>query len=60
MLCERVARGGGPGGGGGNGIPGSHLELEDALERDDEGVLTALADTARREAGGRELKVPES
>lgn len=56
MLCERFVGGGGLGGGGGSGIPGSHLEAEDPRDRDDVGVLTALADTARREAGGLEPK----
>lgn len=44
--------GGGPGGGGGNGIPGSHLAVEELLECEDEGVLMAPVDTALREAGG--------
>jgi hypothetical protein len=44
--------GGGPGGGGGNGMPGSHLVVEEFLEREDVGVLIAPVDTARREAGG--------
>lgn len=62
MLCERdeAVGGGGPGGGGGNGIPGSHLDVEDVRDLDDVGVLIALADTARREAGGLELKLAGS
>ena len=51
MLCD-LDCGGGPGGGGGNGIPGSHLVVDEFLEREDEGVLMAPVDTARREAGG--------
>lgn len=61
MLCDRFVGGGGPGGGGGIGIPGSHLDFEDARDRvEDVGVLTALADTARREDGGREPSKGES
>lgn len=33
-------------------MPGSHRDIEDPRERDDEGVLMALAETALREAGG--------
>lgn len=51
MLCDLVV-GGGPGGGGGNGIPGSHLFVDEPRERDDDGVLIAPADAALREAGG--------
>ncbi len=46
--------GGGPGGGGGNGIPGSHLVDDDPRERDEDGLLMAPADTALRDAGGRD------
>lgn len=56
MLCDRFVGGGGLGGGGGNGIPGSHLVVEDPRDREDVGVLIALADIARREAGGLALK----
>lgn len=51
ILCD-LAVGGGPGGGGGKGIPGAHLVEDEPRERDDEGVLIAPADAARREAGG--------
>lgn len=58
MLWDRVeGGGGGPGGGGGSGIPGSHLDVEDPRDREDVGVLIALAETARREAGGLELNI---
>jgi hypothetical protein len=33
-------------------MPGSHLLIEDPRDRDEDAVLTALADTARRAAGG--------
>ena len=52
MLCDLEDGGGGPGGGGGRGIPGSHREVDDPREREDDGVLTAPADAALREAGG--------
>lgn len=52
ILCDLDVGGGGPGGGGGRGIPGAHLDEDDARERDDEGVLIAPVDAARREAGG--------
>ena len=51
MLCD-LDWGGGPGGGGGNGMPGSHLAVDDARERDDDGVVMAPVEAARREAGG--------
>ena len=51
MLCV-LDCGGGHGGGGGNGIPGSHLVVDEFLEREDEGVLMAPVEAARREAGG--------
>jgi hypothetical protein len=51
-LCDRDWEGGGgTGGGGGSGIPGAHLAVDEPRERDDEGVLIAPADAARREAG---------
>jgi len=37
---------------GGNGIPGSHLDVDEARDREDDGVLIAPADAALREAGG--------
>jgi hypothetical protein len=52
MLCDRDCGGGGPGGGGGSGIPGSHLDDDDPRDRDDDGVLIALAEAALLEAGG--------
>jgi hypothetical protein len=52
MLCDLEPGGGGPGGGGGRGIPGSHREVDDPREREDDGVLIAPADAALREAGG--------
>lgn len=54
ILCDREDGGGGPGGGGGSGIPGSHLDVDEPRERDDEGVLMAPVDAALREAGGRD------
>lgn len=51
ILCD-LDCGGGPGGGGGNGIPGSHLVVDEFLEREDVGVLMAPVDAALREAGG--------
>ena len=38
-------------------MPGSHRDIEDPRERDDEGVVIALADTALREAGGLASKI---
>jgi hypothetical protein len=52
MLCDLDVGGGGPGGGGGNGIPGSHLVVDEPRDREDEGVLIAPVDAALREAGG--------
>jgi hypothetical protein len=53
MLCDlELARGGGPGGGGGRGIPGSHLTVECARECDAEGVPIAPVDAALLDAGG--------
>ena len=52
MLCDLEDDGGGPGGGGGRGIPGSHREVDDPREREDDGVLIAPVDAALREAGG--------
>ena len=48
--------GGGFGGGGGRGIPGSHFDLDVDEVRDRElvGVSIAPAETALREAGGRD------
>lgn len=51
-LCD-LEEGGGPGGGGGKGIPFSHLEVDDARDREDVGVLMALAEAALRAAGAR-------
>ena len=51
MLCD-LEVGGGPGGGGGNGIPGSHLAVDEPRDLEDEGVLMAPAEAALREAGG--------
>lgn len=51
MLCD-LDCGGGPGGGGGSGIPGSHLVDDEPREREEDGVLTAPAETALRDAGG--------
>ena len=51
ILCDLDA-GGGPGGGGGNGIPGSHLVVDEPRDREEEGVLMAPVDAALREAGG--------
>jgi hypothetical protein len=49
--------GGGFGGGGGNGIPGSHLDVEEPRDRDVDGVLMAPAEAALRDAGGRDSRV---
>lgn len=53
MLCD-LDVGGRPGGGGGNGMPGSHLDVDDPRDREDDGVLMAPAEAALRDAGGRE------
>jgi ribulose 1,5-bisphosphate synthetase/thiazole synthase len=53
MLWDlELACGGGPGGGGGNGIPGSHLVVDEPRDLDDVGVPIAPAEAALREAGG--------
>ena len=36
------------------GIPGAHLDVDNPRDREDDGVLIAPVDAARREAGGRE------
>lgn len=61
-LCDLVEEGGGPGGGGGRGIPGSHPppggeRLRDWLVALDVLALPTIgpAETARREAGGRDM-----
>jgi len=59
MLCDLEDGGGGPGGGGGSGIPGSHLDVDEPRERDEEGVLIAPVDAALREAGGRDSAIIE-
>jgi len=53
ILCD-LDDGGGPGGGGGKGMPGSHLVVEDPRDLEEDGVLIAPADTALRDAGGRD------
>lgn len=54
MLCDLDDGGGGPGGGGGSGIPGAHLVVDDPRDLEDDGVLIAPVEAARREAGGRD------
>lgn len=54
LILWDLDAGGNPGGGGGKGMPGSHLDVDEVRDREDDGVLIAPVDAARRDEGGRE------
>ena len=51
LILWDLVVGGGPGGGGGRGIPGAHLDVDNPRDREDDGVLIAPVDAARRGSG---------